>query len=166
MSGRRRFRPGSIGILGMMALNAVLALFLLRLLFALFGVATVIPDFAGSHAWAHGAEKWSLVGPLIPGAAICFGLLWFWLILTGRSHKGLSWGSALIYGAFIGLFDVPVAGLLAGSMHGNPLLGLLIGMLIVFLVPSLLLSMLVFGVTLGAFNGRMAEHWIDKHRPQ
>lgn len=162
MSGKRRLRPGSIGIVGMMAVNAALSLIVLSFLFKLFGVSQLLPDFAVRHAWAAEAANWEMFGTLIPGAAIGFGLLWFWLILTGRSGKGLSWGGAAIYGLIIGLCNIPLSGFLTGLLHGSPLFGLLIGLVIMLLVPSIGLCMAVFGIIMGLINGRFAQWWIDR----
>jgi|SRR5579871_6917611 len=165
MSGRRRFRPGSGHVFGMMLANALATLLILPVIFALFGVHHVdLPLGLASHHWAQAVE-WQSFWPLLPGAAICFGCLWFWLILTGRT-RGLSWGSALVYGVFIALFDVPLRGFLTGALNGDPLTGLLIGLVVVFLLPALLLSMLTFGVLMGALNGWLAQGWIKRHVPR
>jgi hypothetical protein len=146
----------------MMAVNAVLTLVVLTVLFKLFGVSQLLPDFAVHHAWAAEAENWEMFGTLVPGAAISFGLLWFWLVLTGRSSKGLSWAGAAIYGVIIGLLNVPVSGFLTGVLHGSPFFGLLIGLVIMLLVPSIGLCMAAFGITMGLVNGRFAQRWIDR----
>jgi hypothetical protein len=160
---KRRLRPGSAGIVGMMAVNAVVSLLVLTVMFKLFGVSQLLPDFAAHHAWAAEAANWEMFGTLIPGAAIGFGLLWFWLVLTGRSSKGLSWGGAAIYGLIIGLCSIPLSGFLTGVLHGSPLFGLLIGLVIMLLVPSIGLCMATFGIIMGLINGRFAQRWIDRH---
>ncbi len=159
---KRRLRPSFIAILFMMAFTAVLGLVMLTVMFKLFGVSQLLPDFAVHHAWAADAEHWEMFGTIIPGAAIGYGLLWFWLVLTGRSSKGIAWGGAAIYGLIIGLVDIPLSGLLTGVLHGNPLLGLLIGLVIMLLVPSIGLCMAAFGIAMGLLNGRFAQNWTDR----
>jgi hypothetical protein len=161
-STKRRLRPGSLGIVWMMAVNAVLSLVMLTVMFKLFGVSHLLPDFAVHHAWAADAEHWQMFGTLVPGAAIGFGLLWFWLVLTGRSGKGIAWGGAAIYGLIIGICDIPLSGFLTGLLHGSPLFGLLIGLVIMLLVPSIGLCMAAFGITMGLVNGRFAHNWIER----
>lgn len=163
-SNRRSLRPNGLGILGMMVLNACLSLALFTVLFKMFGVSSLLPDLAAHYDWAAdaGAAHWEMLGTLIPGAAISFGLLWFWLILTGRTAKGLSWGGAAIYGMIIGLYNVPISGLLTGMLHGHPAIGLLLGLVVMLLVPTVGLCMLVFGVIMGLINGRMAHSWIEQ----
>jgi len=146
----------------MMAVNAVLSLVVLTVMFKLFGVSQLLPDFAAHHAWAAEAADWEMFGTLVPGAAIGFGLLWFWLILTGRGARGLAWGGAAIYGLIIGLLSVPASGFLTGVLHGSPFFGLLIGLVIMLLVPSIGLCMAVFGIVMGLLNGRFAHNWINK----
>lgn len=164
-SRKRRLRPRVIELVGMIALNAVVSAVLLRVLFVMFGVSAIIPELSARFAWAAEASRWSIVGTLIPGAAVSYGLLWFWLVITGRTQRGISWGGAAIYGAFAGIYDVPIAGFLTGLQHGYPILGLLLGLVMVFLVPSVLLMMITFGITMGLNNGRMARRWIERHYP-
>ncbi|HLK59022.1 MAG TPA: hypothetical protein VKU00_20850 [Chthonomonadaceae bacterium] len=166
MSGRRRLRPGSAGLLGMMLLNGLIAFGVLHVLLAAFGIRQILPDFAASHAWAQEASKWESLWPLIPGAAIGCGCLWFWLIVTGRTERGVNWASALVYGVVIALLNVPSFGLLAGILNGNPLLGLLISMALMIMMPALTICMAAFGLTMGAINGWLAQRWIARNYPK
>ena len=99
---------------------------------------------------------------LIPGAAIGYGILWFWLIITGLTNKGLPWAGAIVYGAIIALCDVPLSGLLNGIQNGTPFLGMLIGLVIMILVPTIAACMVMFGILMGLMNGHKAQKWIDR----
>jgi hypothetical protein len=147
----------------MMVLNAIAAYFLLAILLKLFGLTIILPEFAAHHAWAAEGSRWDVLAAFLPGAAISYGLLWFWLILTGRSERGITWGGALVYGVIIALYNVPLSGFLVGLLHGDPLFGLLIGLVILLLVPSLAMCMLVFGLLMGLLNGKWATRWIERH---
>ena len=159
---KRRLRPSGADLMFMTLLNAVAAFICLKVFFRLFDVGHVLPEFAATHAWAHDAGKWDPFVWLIPGAAIGFGLRWFWLVITGRSERGISWGGAAIYGAFLGVADVPLSCFVTGMFHGSALLGLLIGLIMVLLVPSLLMCMVTYGVFTGLVNGSWAQRWINR----
>jgi hypothetical protein len=146
----------------MILFNSMLSFVVLNIVFKLFGISQVLPVFAAHHAWAAEAADWEMFGTLVPGAAIGFGLLWFWLILIGRKGTGVSWGGSVIYGVIIGLLNVPFSGLLTGLLHGSPILGLLIGLVIILLVPAIGLCMALFGLIMGVINGRFAQNWIDR----
>ena len=166
MSGRRRLRPGSPSLLVMMLVNGMIAFAVLNVLFAMFGIREILPDYASTHAWAQQAAKWDLLWPLLPGAAIGFGCLWFWLIVTGRSERGINWGVALSYGLAIAFLNVPIFGLLAGLLNGDPLIGLLLGLILMILMPSLPICMAIFGMLMGGVNGWLARRWIERNYPK
>jgi hypothetical protein len=147
----------------MMALNGVVACLVLAVLFALFGVGNIIEARLAASSLTADAAKWSALLPMLPGAAILFGCLWYWLVVIGRA-KGLPWGAACLYGVFLACGNVPLSGLLMGLLHGNPLLGMLIALVMLLMLPSLLVAMICFGLTMGAFNGLMAARWIERHR--
>jgi hypothetical protein len=190
MGGKRRFgRPGSGSLLGMMLVNAVISVFVLKLCCGLFGFRWFLPEHLSGLAsaqaiqkWqvihdlckilhfalpasAQAVQKWGVILPLLPGAAIGFGCLWYWLILVGRS-RGLSWTGACVYGILIAFANVPLAGFLVGLLHGNALIGLLLGLVLLFVMPSIWLTMGAFGITMGLFNAAMAGRWIERHRPR
>jgi hypothetical protein len=147
----------------MMVLNASIAGPLLALVLALFGLQTIAPPL---HAFARVMEslsRWDVIWPMLPGAGIGFGCLWYWLILTGRS-QGVAWGGACIYGVMIALADVLAWGLILGTLQGNPLFGLLLGLAMLILLPVLLVAMSVFGLVMGVLNGHAAQRWIARRR--
>ncbi|HZO88387.1 MAG TPA: hypothetical protein VFB38_08605 [Chthonomonadaceae bacterium] len=168
MSSKRRFgRPGGGSLLGMMIINGLVAAVVLLIVFVLFDIGHILEARLAAYPLVGAAAHWSKFWPMLPGASIGFGCLWYWLVLVGRS-RGVPWGGALLYGVLIAMGNVPFSGFLAGLLHGSPLMGLvlaLIALLSLLLMPSLLLAMLVFGATMGAFNGLMAQGWIERHRP-
>ena len=58
MSGKRRLRPGSAGLLAMMVVNGAVAYIVLNILFAVFGIREILPELAKAHVWAQEAGKW------------------------------------------------------------------------------------------------------------
>ncbi len=165
MSGFRRFRPNSLSLLAMIVVNGLAAGVVLKFLFALFGIGAIFPEWAAAHEWTRTAMQWELFWPLLPGAAIGFGCLWYWLILAGR-FRGLPWGAACIYGCGVAFATVPLSGFLLGLQNGSPLLGLLIGLVMILVLPSLLAAMTCFGLAMGLLNGVWAQRWIIKNRPR
>lgn len=165
MSGRRRFLPGFFGLLGMIICNGLVAGMVLQVLYGLFGVSSHLSMRLAAWSITQSAAKWETLWPMLPGASLLFGCLWFWLIVTGRS-RGVNWGAGTLYGVLIAFGNVLIAGFLTGLLNGNPLLGLLLGLVMLLLVPHLLLAMIAFGLTMGVFNGWMATRWIVRHRPK
>lgn len=165
MSGRRRYnRPGGGSFFGMLFVNGVAAFILLKIVFALFGTGLILSQRLAAYGPTHAAARWDTFWAMLPGAALGYACLWYWLILVGRS-RGISWGGASIYGVLIAFGNVLAAGFLIGLLHGNPLLGLLIGFVMLLMIPSLLLAMICFGLAMGGFNGLLAYNWIERHRP-
>ncbi len=169
MSGKRRFgRPGGGSLFGMMVLNGVASLIVLIFVFALFRVGSILPMRLAAIPLVRAALKWNALWPMLPGAAIGFACLWYWLVLIGRA-RGVPWGGALLYGVGLALADLPLSGFLLGLVHGGPLVGLilaLISLLTLLLMPAVTLAMAVFGLIMGAFNGVLAQVWIERHRPR
>jgi hypothetical protein len=159
---RRSLRPGSFALIRAMILNGIFSFLFLRIALAMFGIEEIIPEAAARMGHSEMSVHWYIAATLTPGAAVCFGMLWFWLILTGRTERGISWGSAVVYGVFIGLFDVPFAFMIEGFRLGFGFLGLLLGLVIVFLIPSLTVCMSHFGITFGLANGASASRWIQE----
>jgi hypothetical protein len=147
----------------MMALNALIAGPLLALLLMLFGVQHIRLPLPMLDRLVANESAGAIVWTMVPGAGIGFGCLWYWLVLVGRS-RGISWGGACIYGVGIALADVLIWGLIGGTVHGAPLLGLLIGLVMLLMLPSLTLAMCVFGLIMGVLNGRAAQRWIERRR--
>ena len=164
MSSRRSLRrPGIGSLLGMIALNGVLSAIVLKVLFRVFGVGDVIGAHLAASAGTQVAVKWDHFWPMLPGAAVGFGCLWYWLIFAGRS-KGVNWGVATCYGVGVACGNVPLSGLIAGFLHGDPFIGFLMALLLLMLLPSLMVSTLCFGLTLGCLNGSMAQRWIVQRK--
>lgn len=159
---RRRFgRPNRIDLLAMMLLNAIASGLVFYFVYTLFNVQPIIDAYLMARGLT--TARTTLVAPLIPGAGVAFGCLWYWLILTGR-RSGLSWGSAFLYGILIAMADVPLGGFVVGLLNGNPLLGLLIGLVMLLLLPSLVLAMALAGLLMGGGNGWLAQRWIERSR--
>ncbi len=152
-------RPGSASLLAVIACNYLLstAILGLALLFSdILHFIPVLPQETGYFACLHFS---AIV--LAPGAAIFYGCLWFWLVITGRV-KGVTWGGALVYGVCLALLDVPVAGLIAGALYGSPLLGFLLGLVILLIHPGVLFFTSCAGALLGCVNGIVATAWISQ----
>src|SRR5579859_7483492 len=114
MFGKGRYgRPNRASLLAMMAVNGALALVIMTITLALFGVIDVIPEPMAAALHAHSSVPRSLVWPMLPGAAVAYGCLWYWLIVIGRS-RGVPWGGAVIYGLIIALVNVPLGGFISG----------------------------------------------------
>ena len=166
MSSKRRYnRPGGGSFLGMILLNSIVAFIVLKVVFTLFGVNWVLGQKVAAIGALHVAVKWGVLVAMLPGAAVGFACLWYWLILVGRS-RGLPWAGALIYGVLLAFGNVLLAGVLRGAAAGNPLLGLLFALVMLLLMPTIWLSMACFGLTMGLFNGLLAQNWIVRHRPR
>jgi len=165
MSAKRRYgRPGRVSLLSMMAFNALIAVPLLAFVLGIFGLQNLKPPLPAAFApVAAEITRWSVIWPMLPGAGVGFGCLWYWLVLVGRS-RGVPWGGACVYAVLIALGDVLVWGLILGTVQGEPLLGLLLGLVMLILLPSLLLAMCVFGLMMGALNGQAAQRWIERRK--
>ena len=164
MSRRRYGRPDRASLLIMMALNALAAICVLTVALTLFGVRELIP-FRLSEMLHTLTPRWSMVWPMLPGAAIAYGCLWYWQVVIGRS-KGVPWGGAAIYGLIIAVVDVPIGGLIYGLTIGQPLLCMLFLFALLIILPGWLLTVAAFGITMGLLNGRAAQWWIERHRPR
>jgi hypothetical protein len=151
----------------MMVANGALALVVLTATLKMFGVnESIIPILPGDMAVpAHLrlTMPWGLVWPMLPGAAVAFGCLWYWLTVIGRS-RGIPWGGAAVYGLVIALVNVPVGGMLLGLLDGQPLWGMLILAVLLLIVPGWLLAISVFGIVMGILNGFVSQWWIGKRR--
>lgn len=165
MGRSKRILPGSAGLLGMMALNGLVGALALIAVYALFGLNTVFAQRVLHLGLLSVTERWEMLWPLIPGAAISFACLWFCLIVVGRS-RGVQWQNALFYGIGIAYGNVLLGGLLNGLMHGNPLMGLLLGFAMLLLIPANWAAMGIFGAFMGLLNARLAARWIDRHYPR
>ncbi len=167
MIGKRRYgRPGSTDVGLMIFVNLLLSSAVLLLVFLLFGVGVAIGQLPLAPDQSARTIAWMLYGFTLPGAAIGYALLWFWLIVTGRTPKGLNWGAAVLHGAAIGLFCLPIGSLCTGILLGDPMLAVLLALVSLVMVPSIAVSMVFFGLVMGAINGAMAQAWIEKHRPK
>jgi len=164
MSRGRFGRPGRGSLLGMMVVNGIVGGVVLVVLFALFGVGNILETRLAASSMTADASKWNALLPMLPGAAILFACLWYWLVMAARRSKELPWGAACLYGISLACSNVPLSGLLMGLLHGDPLLAMLIALVMLLLLPSLLIAMICFGLVMGAFNGLMAAHWIERHR--
>jgi hypothetical protein len=167
---RRRYgRPDRASLFAMMGINAVVSVVVLTVALSIFGVRELMPFKLAAmlHTSLHTSEalRWNIIWPQVPGAAIAYGCLWFWLILVGRT-RGVAWGGAAVYGLVIALVNVPVAGLLYGLEIGQPVLSMLIMFALLLIYPAWLLTVAVFGITMGLLNGRAAQWWIERHRPR
>jgi hypothetical protein len=165
MSGKRRIRPGSASLLAMMVFNAVASVAVLYVVYAMFGLNSALAHRLSQVGTLGAAANWETLLPLVPGAAIGFALLWFCQVIVGRS-RGVHWPGAFFYGMGIALGDVLLGGLINGSLHGSPLIGLLLGLLMLILVPANLAGMLLFGAIMGLINGRLAHAWIARYYPR
>ena len=161
MRGPRYGRPKSANLLGMMGVNAVVGLVLLFCTLHLFGIREIVVPMTLQHALS--AIKWDALWPLLPGAAVAFGCLWFWLVVVARS-RALPWAGACVYGIAIALMNVPVSGLFIGLLHGNPLLYFLIGLVNLLLLPTVVCAMVAFGLAMGILNGLLAQSWVDRQK--
>jgi hypothetical protein len=157
---RRKLRPGSAQLLWAVAQNALASVVVLRLVLGIFGIEELLPEAAARFTHVHAGAQWHLAWALTPGAAACFGLLWFWLVVTGRSGKGVNWGAGAFYGVAIGILDVPAACLIEGLRLGFGLFGFLLGLIFMLLVPALTMSMIVYGLIFGVGNASFADKWI------
>ena len=157
---RRRLRPGSIELLRAVVQNAAASLVVLRLVLGLFGIEELLPEVAARFTHIQSSTQWHLAWALTPAAAISFAALWFWLVLTGRTGKGVNWGAAFFYGVAIALFDVPLACFIAGLRLGYGLFGLLLGVIFLLMVPALTMCMIVYGLIFGLGNASFADKWI------
>ncbi len=163
MSGTRRLRPGTGSLLGMMALNTAMSIVALFIIYSLFGLHGL---FAHRLAVQAGdAAKWNTLWPLVPGAAIGYSLIWFGLIIVGRS-KGVNWGTACYYGIALAFANVLLGGLLNGLLHGSPLLGMLLGFLMLLMIPANWAGKATFGLIMGLLNARLAALWIARYYPR
>jgi hypothetical protein len=152
----------------MIFINGIAALIVLTVVFHLFGVGPILEARLAAIPLVRVAAKWNALWPMLPGAAVGFACLWYWLVLIGRS-RGVPWGGALLYGVALALGNVPLGGFIIGLIHGGPLLGLLLALVFLLnllLLPSVTLAMAVFGLVMGAFNGILAQLWIERHRPR
>src|SRR5947209_6944709 len=100
----------------MIFVNAIAAFFVLKIVFALFGTQAGIGAHLAGWSLTSAGAKWSVIWPMLPGAAFGFACLWYWLILVGRSRP-LPWGGAFVYGAIIAFANVPIAGFFMGLVH-------------------------------------------------
>jgi hypothetical protein len=139
------------------------AIIVLTVALSVFGVRELIPFKLAAMLHSASAPKWSMVWPMLPGAAIAYGCLWYWQILIGRS-SGVPWGGAAVYGLVIALIDVPIGGLLYGLTIGQPVLGMLLLFALLIILPGWLLTVAFFGITMGLLNGQAAQWWIERHR--
>jgi hypothetical protein len=162
MIGKGRYgRPNRASLLAMMIVNGIAALIVMRVALAIFGVPDLIPA-APQFLHALRITPWALILPMLPGAAIAYGCLWYWLIVVGRS-RGVPWGGAVVYGMVIALVNVPLAGLIYGSYQGNPILALLY-LVLLLIVPAWLVAVCFFGAIMGVSNGYIAQRWIERYR--
>ena len=156
MIGKRRYgRPGSTDVLLMMLVNLLISSVVLLAVFLLFGVGIAIGQLPLAPDEDARTIAWMLYGFILPGASVGYGLLWFWLIVTGRTPKGLNWGAAFVHGAIIGLLCLPFGSLCTGILLGDPMLAVLLALLSLVMVPSIAVSMIFFGLVMGALNGAM-----------
>ena len=160
---RRYGRPDRASLLAMMTVNAVGAIIVLTVALTLFGVRELLPFNLAAMLHIVSAPKWSMVWPMLPGAAIAYGCLWYWEVIIGRS-RGVPWGGAAVYGLVIALIDVPIAGLLYGLTIGMPGLCMLFLFALLIILPGWLLTVAAFGISMGLLNGYLAQCWIDRHR--
>lgn len=167
MIGKRRYgRPGTSDVIQMIVVNLLVSAAVLLIVFKMFGMGVAIGQLPiGSDKNAR-EIMWTLYSFILPGAGIGFALLWFWLIVTGRSVKGLNWGAAYVYGGGLGLFCLPLGSFFTGILLGDPFIALLLAVLSLVLVPSIALSMVAFGLIMGGINAKMAHKWIAEHRPK
>lgn len=165
MSGKRRLRPGSAILLAMMVLNGVASIAVLTVVYALFGLNNVFAQRLSQFSALGVAAKWETLWPLIPGAAIGFAILWFCQVIIGRS-RGVNWAAAFFYGVGIAFCNVLLGGLINGSLHGNPLMGLLLGLVMLIMVPANWAGMALFGALMGLLNARLAAAWISRYYPR
>jgi hypothetical protein len=151
----------------MILVNGVVALGVLAVLFAVFDVRPILAARLEAIPLVRAAAHWNLLWPMLPGGAVGFACLWYWLAFMGRA-RGVTWGGALLYGGAIAFGNVPLSAFLVGLLHGNPVLALVLALvsLLNLLQPSFTLAMAVFGLTMGAFNGALAHAWIERHRPR
>jgi len=153
-------RPNRIWLLTMIIANAVVAFVLLSFLLRLFAIDNIVLSAAKLDGPPN---RWALSLVLLPGAAIAFGCLWYWLVVVGRT-RGIVWGGALVYGMIIGVCNIPLGGLILGVLNGAPLFNMLIALLLMLLLPKTLICAGLFGTAMGVFNGTSAQQWIDAHR--
>ncbi|MCX6377968.1 MAG: hypothetical protein NT023_00600 [Armatimonadetes bacterium] len=99
MIGKRRYgRPGTSDVIKMIVVNLIIASVTLLVVFKIFGMGIAIGQLPIGEDKNAREIMWTLYSFILPGAGIGFALLWFWLILTGRTVKGLNWGAAYVYG--------------------------------------------------------------------
>ena len=166
MIGKRRYgRPGTTDVLLMMVVNLLIASVVLLFVFLTFGIGIAIGQLPLAPDTSARTVMWMLYTFILPGAAVGFALLWFWLIVTGRTPKGLNWGAAFIYGGIIGLICLPIGSLCTGILLGDPFIAVLLALLSLVMVPSIAISMIFFGLLMGVINGKMAQVWIERNRP-
>ncbi len=166
MIGNRRYgRPGTSDIIKMIVVNLLISAVVLLFVFKIFGLGIAIGQLPIGEGKNAREIMWTLYSFILPGAGIGFAILWFWLILTGRTVKGLNWGAAYVYGGGVGLFCLPLGSFFTGLLLGDPIVALLLALVSLILVPSIALSMVTFGLIMGGVNAKMAHKWIGEHRP-
>ena len=165
MIGKRRYgRPGTSDVIKMIVVNLIIASVTLLVVFKIFGMGIAIGQLPIGEDKNAREIMWTLYSFILPGAGIGFALLWFWLILTGRTVKGLNWGAAYVYGGAVGLFCLPLGSFFTGLLLGDPFIAVLLALLSLVMVPSIALSMVTFGLIMGGINAKMAHKWIGEHR--
>ncbi len=166
MIGKRRYgRPGSTDIIKLVVVNLFLSAVVLLLVFKLFGMGIAIGQLPIGHDKSAREIMWTLYSMLLPGGAVGFALLWFWLIVTGRTVKGLNWGAAYVYGGAVGLLCLPIGSFFTGLLLGDVFIAILLAIVSLVMVPSIALSMVTFGLIMGGINAKMAHNWIQENRP-
>jgi hypothetical protein len=162
MIGKGRYgRPNRTALLTMIAINGALALIALTISLAIFGVRDILPPRPEMFR-ALRTMPWEMIWPMLPGAAVAYGCLWYWLIVVGRS-RGVPWGGAVVYGMVIALVNVPVGGFIYGGLNNYPLAAL-IYLVLLLIVPVWLLAVCFFGIAMGLCNGYVAQWWIERSR--
>ncbi len=155
---KRRLRPSFGAITGVALINYLLIPLVLRTLFHAFDFSSQAPLVQFHGIQSEGSDM--MVAEIAPVASVGFALLWFWLVVTGRSHKGIAWGGAAIYGAIVAISSFAFILLIDGLKSGDFFLVLLLLVLMLVLVPKLTLCLVFFGVIVGLINGLMADWWV------
>lgn len=152
-------RPGSLSILVVMLINCLFADVITQLMLQLFHVPS-IPLPISNTQMSNGAINWPDVYALLPGEAIFFGCFWYWMVILIRNRKS-PWAGACIYGPIISCFNVIIAGLIVGALHGSPFLVAILALLFLLIMPSFAVALLFTGLFLGAINGALATKWVQ-----
>ena len=154
MTRRRYGRPDRASLLTMMILNAVAAIAVLAVALALFGVRELIP-FKLAEMLHTLTPRWSMVWPMLPGAAIAYGCLWYWQVVIGRS-RGVPWGGSCHLRPdhrARGCADRRPA--LRASRSGSRCSACCSSSRLLIILPGWLLTVAMFGITMGLLNGRV-----------